>query len=274
MSAPFKLFTRPELKNPSLLVSWNEDVSQLGNRVTRYLSRKLPYQNLAEIEPEAFFPLGGVSIEDSIVQFPESRFFLYPDHDLIILSSDPPGYEWHQFLGLVLDIARELHVREIYTIGGMISLAAHTAPRQLMAVFTSVEVKQALNEYNLAGELDYKTPPGQRPTLSSFLLWAARKRNLPGVNLWIPIPFYLLEAGDPGAQRQGLEFLNRRFGLGIDLADLDEASRQQNTKMAELRHRSYEIDRLISKLESNQGLSPEENEKLAKEVDEFLGGAG
>ena len=228
---------------------------------------------MAEIEPAEFFPLGGVVVEDNLIQFPESRFYLYPISDLIVLRSDPPSYEWHKFLDLILDIAQNhYHVKEVYTVGGMISLAAHTTPRQLLAVFNSSEFKQALSQYGLASELDYKTPPGQRPTLSSFLLWAARRRNIPGVNLWIPIPFYLLAAGDPSAQKKTIEFFNQRFGWRIDLSDLDEEIRQQNAKIAELRSRFPEIDQLITKLESNLSLSQEENEKLVKEVEEFLSG--
>ncbi len=271
MNERFKLFGRPELKNPSLLVIWHEDVSQIGTRVADYLNRKLAYQSLAEIEPAEFFPLGGVMVEDNLIQFPESRFYLCPSNELIFLKSDPPSYEWHKFLDLVLDIAQNhLHVKEVYTVGGMVSLAAHTTPRQLMAVFNSTELKQALRQYRLAGELDYKTPPGQRPTLSSFLLWTARRRNIPGVNLWVPVPFYLLAVGDPGAEKKTLEFFNQRFGLQIDLTDLDEEIRRQNTRLAELRGQSPDIDQLISKLESTLGLSPEESEKLVKGVEEFF----
>ncbi len=271
MNGLFKLFRQSGLKNPSLLVSWNEDVSQIGTRVTDYLSRKLAYQSLAEIEPAQFFPLGGVAVEDNLIQFPESRFYLCPSNELIFLKSDPPSYEWHEFLDLVLDIAQNhLHVKEVYTVGGMVSLAAHTVPRQLMAVFNSSELKQALRQYRLAGELDYKTPPGQRPTLSSFLLWTARRRNIPGVNLWVPVPFYLLAVGDPSAEKKTLEFFHQRFGLQIDLSDLDEEIIEQNAKIAELRQRSPEIDQLLTKLESNLSLSQEENEKLVKEIEEFL----
>ncbi len=271
MNGQFKLFRQPELKNPSLLVSWNEDASQIGTRVTDYLGRKLSYQSLAEIELVEFFPLSGVVVEENVVQFPESRFYLCPGSDLIVLRSDPPSYEWHKFLDLVLDIAQNYyHVKEVYTIGGMISLSAHTTPRQLLAVFNSPELKQALRQYSLASEMYYKTPPGQRPTLSSFLLWTAKGRNIPGVNLWVPIPFYLLAAGDPTAQKKTIEFLNQRFGWRIDLSDLDEEARQQSSKLAEMRRRFPEIDQLVTRLESNLSLSQEENENLVKEVDEFL----
>ncbi len=96
---------------------------------------------------------------------------------------------------------------------------------------------------------------------------------MPGVNLWVPVPFYLLATGDPTAQKKTIEFLNQRFGWRINLGDLDEEARQQNARITELRDHSPEIDQLITKLESNLGLSQEENEKLVKEVGELLNGA-
>jgi predicted ATP-grasp superfamily ATP-dependent carboligase len=118
--------------------------------------------------------------------------------------------------------------------------------------------------------MDYETPPGQRPTLNSFLLWVAKRRNIAAASLWVPIPFYLVAAEDPQAWRKTVEFLDRRFGLGIDFRDLDEDAARQNEKLAELRSRSSEVDSYIRKLESNLGLTQEENEKLVKEVAELF----
>ncbi len=213
----------------------------------------------------------GVTIEDNLVQFPESKFYSCPGKNLVVFKSHPPSYEWHKFLNLILDTTDHYyHLKELYTIGGMVSLGAHTAPRELIGTFNSPELKNALSKYDLAGGLDYETPPGQRPTLNSFLLWEAMKRNIPGVSLWVPIPFYLLATDDPRAQRRVLEFLNQRFDLGIDLSDLDEEIRQQNQLIAELRKTLPDIDESIRKLESNQRLSAEENQKLVEEVERFL----
>jgi len=215
--------------------------------------------------------LGGVTIEDDLVQFPESKFYSCPGKDLVVFKSTPPSYEWYKFLALILDTAEHYcHVKEIYTIGSMISLSAHTAPRELLGTFNSPELKAALSHYNLATGLDYETPPGQRPTLNSFLLWAAKRRNIPGVSLWVPIPFYLVAVDDAKAQRRVLEFFNQKLDLGIDFSDLDEEIRQQNQIIAEVRNSFPDIDESISRLETNLRLSAEENQKLAQEIEKFL----
>ncbi len=271
MIEPLKFSWQPELQHPSLVIGWSADASKLGSKITDYLNRKLGGQSFAEIEPVEFSPLGGVTIENDLAQFPESKFYVCSKNNLVVLKSEPPRHEWYKFLNLILDIAEHhCHVKELYTIGGMISLSAHTAPRQLRGTFNSPELKKALSPYNLAGDLDYETPPGQRPTLNSFLLWAAKRRNIPGVSLWVPIPFYLIAVDDPKAQKRVLEFLNQRADLGIDFSDLDEEIIWQNKKLAEVRNSFPDIDESIKRLESNLMPSEEESQRLVKEIEKFL----
>jgi len=271
MTEPLRYHWQPKLKQPSLVVGWSTDASRLGTRVTDYLNRKLGGRVFGEIEPAEFFTLGGVTIEDNLVQFPESDFYACPIHDMVILKSTPPSYEWHRFLNLVMDAAEHYcHVKELYVIGGMVSLNAHTAPRQLIGTFNSPEMKEALSQYNLAGVMDYETPPGQRPTLNSFLLWVAKERNIPGVTLWVPIPFYLLATDDPRAQRKVLEFLDQRLGLGIDFSDLDEEISWQDRVIAELRNDVPDVDETLKKLESSLRPSEEESQRLIKEIERSI----
>lgn len=275
MSGPLKVLWQPELRDAPLIVGWSVDASNLGARVTDYLNRKLQGQGFCDIEPADFFPLSGVAIEDSLVQFPESRFYACPQNNLALFSSDPPGSEWYRFLSLILDVAESyVHTREIYTIGGMVSVSAHTTPRQLVGTFNSAELKETLSHYDIVRSLDFETPPGQRPTLNSFLLWAAKRRNIPAASLWIPVPFYLVGVDDPKARRRVLEFFNQRLDLRIDLSDLDEEIAQQNQAIAGMRSSFPEIDAAINRLESNLGLSVEENQKLIEEMEKLLKGKG
>ncbi len=271
MKELFKFSRQPELRNPSLVIGWSVEASSLGAKVTDYLIRKLRGQTFCEIEPVEFFSLGGVTIENDLVQISESKFYACPENDLVVFRSTPPSHEWYKFLNLILDVAQNYcHVKELYTVGGMISLGAHTAPREFFGTLNSPDLKKTLSPYRLTRELNYETPPGQRPTLNSFLLWTAKRRNIPGANLWVPIPFYLVAVDDPRAQKRILEFFNHRFDLQIDFGDLDEEIREQNEKIARMRTNFPEIDKLISKLESNIRLSEGENEELVRQVEEFL----
>jgi proteasome assembly chaperone (PAC2) family protein len=268
---PVKIYKEPDLRRSSLVLGWSEDMGNLGRKATGYLNRKLKGQEFAEIEPEDFFSLGGVAIEDNLAQFPESKFYACQEHELVIFQSGSPGAEWYKFLNSVLDVAEHhCQVKELYTIGAMVSLSAHTAPRRLLAVVNSAEIKEVLSQYELTRDLDYQTPPGERPTLNSFLLWIAKGRNIPGVSLWVPIPFYLATVEDVQAQKKVLSFLNEILDLKIDFSDLDQEIREQNEQLAQARSRFPQIDDYINRLESNLMLSEEENGELIKKIEDFL----
>jgi len=268
---PVKIYKEPDLRRSSLVLGWSEDVGNLGLKATDYLNQKLKGQEFAEIEPEDFFLLGGVAIKGNLAQFPESKFYACQKHELVVFQSNSPEAEWYKFLNSVLDVAEHhCRLKELYILGAMVSVSAHTTPRELLAVVNSAEMKEVLSRYDLARDLDYQTPPSERPTLNSFLLWIAKGRNIPGVSLWVPIPFYLAAVEDAQAQKKVLSFLNERLDLKIDFSDLDQKIREQNEQLAQARSRFPKIDDYINRLESNLMLSEEENEELIKKIEDFL----
>lgn len=268
---PFKIHKKPNLGNCSLVLGWSEDIGNLGRKVTDYLNRTLKGQEFAEIEPAGFFPLGGVTVKDNLAQFPESKFYACQERELVVFQSDPPRAEWYRFLNSVLDVAEHYcRIRELYILGAVVTMSAHTTPRDLFAIVDSPKTKEVLSGYDLSRDMDYQTPPGERPTLNSFLLWMAKHRNIPGISLWAPIPFYLATTEDPQAQKKILSFLDERLDLKIDFSDLDQEIREQNEKLAQVRARFPQIDDYICRLESNLMLSEEENGELIKKIETFL----
>lgn len=268
---PIIINVNPELTSSTLIIGWNEDVGRLGTGVIDYITDILAGVKFAEIDPTHFFPLGGVAVDKDVAQFPESNFFYCQDKQLVLFKSNFPRFDWYKFLDTVLEVAQHIcHVREIVTIGGMVYMGAHTTPRQLLAVANSRALRDTLAQYELTCNLDYDTPPGQRPTLSSYLMWVAKKRNIPAASLWVPIPFYFIEIDDPRSWKKVLQFFNIRLNLGLDFTELNNYSTKLNERMAQLRQRSLEIDSYIQKLESNILLTQEESEKLAHDVYQFL----
>jgi proteasome assembly chaperone (PAC2) family protein len=271
MTELLKFSAQPKLRKPTLVIGWESDTARLGERVTDYLINNLDAQPFCEIDPVEFFPLGGVVIENDIVQFPQSTFYACREHNLVIFRSTIPRYEWHKFLNLIVDVAQEhYHVKEMYAVGGMITIATHTAPRESWATFSSAKIKKTLSPYQLSREMDFETPPGSRPTLNSYLLWIAKNRDVPAANLWVPVPFYLMTNEDPAAHKKALEFLDKRMELGLDYSAIDAGIKQQNEKLKRLRLSSEEIDGYIRKLESSQPLSEAEREHLIKAIDDSL----
>ena len=271
MMEPLQFSAQPKLRKPTLVIGWESDTAQLGARVTDYLIKNLNMQAFCDINPVEFFPLGGVAIENDIVQFPQSTFYACHEHNLIIFRSAIPRYEWYKFLNLIIDVAQEYyHVKEMYAVGGMVTLTPHTVFRDAWATFSSPQIKKTLTSYQLSRDMDFETPPGSRPTLNSYLLWIAKTRDIPAANIWVPVPFYLMSNDDPSSQKKALEFINDKLDLNLDFKDINASIRQQNEKFELLRQSNTDINETINKLENDQPLSEEERENLVKAVDDCL----
>ena len=267
----YKIHEKPPFNNASLVVAWSEDAGQLGYKVADYVNNKLEGSFFCEIEPEGFFPLDGVTVKNDVAQFPESKFYYYRDKNLVILKSNAPRQEWYKFLNLILDISDHYcHIRELYTIGGIFSSSAHTTPRSLVSITNSSQMKTDLKPYDLNESENYETPSNQNPTLSSYLLWLAKHREIKGASLWVQIPFYLASISDPRACIITMNFLNRRFDLGIDMTSFDEEMTKQDEKIKQLISRFPEINDYIHKLESNLTLPTQESNKLAEIMADYL----
>ena len=232
----------------SLVVGWYDDAGSVGYGVLNYLKDKLDCRLLAEVEPTGYFPLNSVLISDDVAQFPESKLYYCPEKELLLFLSYSPSGDWYKFLNTIIDMASyHCRLRQIYTLGGMITLNAHTVPRQLSAVSNTVQMKKMIagnNEVDTG--MDYETSEGQRPTLNSFFLWVAKERDVPTVSLWIPVPFYLTGVEDPAGWLKILELLDKRFDLGLDFADLDKAIAGQDGKITRARHDNIGLDELLN----------------------------
>ena len=266
MKSIFRFSERPKFENPSLIVGWEQDNGKLSPKVIEYLNKKFKSKSFCEIEPMDFFSLAAVSIENDVAQFPEGKFYYSRRNDLVIFKGDEPRFERYRFLNAIADLAQSYcKIKELYTISATISPIAHTSPRQISAVFNQHQIQQKLRGYGLQN-LNWQGPPA----ISSYLLWVAKNRGIPGVSLWPEIPFYLAAGEDFQAIKLTLSFLDKKFNLGLDLAELDENIRDQDIKIAELREEDSEINKYIGMLESELPLSEAEQVELTMKVTELL----
>jgi predicted ATP-grasp superfamily ATP-dependent carboligase len=261
-----KIYQLPNLQDSSLIVGWQtQDVGRLGTRVIDFLNEKLGGREIGIIKPRDFFSLGGVKIENDIAMMPESRLFVCERNGLLLFKSDEPEEEWYRFLESLLKIAQSLRVKALYTVNGNPSLIPHTLPRRILTVFNQPKLGRELERYGLLG-MYYEGPPA----MSSFLLWVAKRMDIPGASIWVDVPFYLSPLKDPLAQMRVLEFFNERFNLSLDLSELESEIRVQNEKIARLREKNSELNSRLNLLERGIGLKEEEQIKLAREIYEFL----
>lgn len=266
----YRITSRMQFDAPVMVVGWLDDASGIGEKTLDYLIAGTACSPCAEILLEGFFPLAGVSVENNVARFPDCTFYGSSERNLLIFRSSIPRTDWYRFLNAVLDVAAVFGVKEIYTVGTMVSAAAHTMPRMLMGIVNNAEIKERLIPYNVITSADFETPPGQKPTFSSYLSWVARQRNIDTVNLWVPAPFYLVQVEDPRACKRLIYFFNDKYNLGLDFTAIDEEIAAQNKKIADLYIISPDIEQFVRRLETGEGLDSEQSEKLMQEMSEHL----
>ncbi len=267
----YKIYKKPELEESSLIVCWEKDAGRIGTNVFNYLSDYLNLSLFCEIEPRDFFTLGGVMVENNIARFPQTKLYSSDEKNIVVLYSTVPRYEWYRYISLILEIAQKIcRVAEIYTVGGMISVNAHTSPRVLMATMNINDCKTDLQNYDISLDLDYETPPGQRPTMSSYLLWEALRRNIRGVSLWVPVPFYLVGVDDLPACKKIIDFMNHKFKLGLNMDKINEDLKKQNIRLADIIQQYPDLQELMLRLEENSSLSESESGRFVEIIEEQL----
>jgi proteasome assembly chaperone (PAC2) family protein len=234
--------------------------------VIDYINRKLGAISFCEIEPAGFFALDGVAVQNDTARFPEGKFYAPQRKDLVTFKGNEPQFQRYKFLDGLCDLARYYcKVRQLYTLGGTISPVAHTGSRRILAVFNQEQIQHELSQSPLMN-MNWQGPPA----MSSFLLWAAHRKAIPGVSLWTEIPFYLAEGKDLQAIKATLSFLDKKFDLALDFAELDEQIEHQNAKIRRLRQDDAQIDRCIEMLEARLSLTADEQVELSKKVADVL----
>lgn len=270
MTEFFKFTEEPQLSKPSLIVGWHNDAGGVSANVIAYLNEKIRSTSFCTMEPAAFFSLGGVAVHDDVARFPQSKFYCGRRTDLVIFEGWEPQFERYKFLNAILDVAEHpCGVTDLSTLGGTVSSIAHTSDRRILAVFNGRRTQEAMRGYGL-DDMNWQGPPA----LSSYLIWLARKRDIPAMSLWLEIPFYLAAGVDLQAIRTALWFLQRRFDLDLDLPALDEGVNDQHAKIAELRDQEPQIDRSIAMLEGGVSLDEQQQLELTRTVTEYLEESG
>jgi len=248
--SPFNLYVEPKLQNSVMVIGWIEDNDHLGEKVTNYLIKKLECTEFGEVKSSEFFPSQGALGEENHTRFMESKFYFSQQKDIVVFKSSPPRFEWYKFLDGLLDVAESCRVKELYTISSVDTSCSHVTPRKLLVTVNSPELKNLLSNIDLTTEITCKTSAGQKPTINSFLLWLAGRRNIAGASLQVMTPYYLASTSDPHSCKQSVELLNMKLNLGVDFNDLDEEIFGLNETIANLRIQFPEIDSSIWKLET------------------------
>jgi proteasome assembly chaperone (PAC2) family protein len=272
--------SRPELRRPVLIAAfrgWN-DGGQGATLGGGYLARQWQAESFAEIEPENFYDFQAVrpnvSLEEGLtrkLEWPANSFFHAPipdaDRDAVILLGVEPNLRWKTFSQLVLDLAQELGIELVVTLGSLLADVPHTRPAPVSAAATDPALVEELG----LEPSRYEGPTG----IVGIILDLCRHAGIPSVSLWAAVPHYVSLAPSPRAALALCRRLGEVIGTDIDLAELEQASEEYTEQVTEAvasdaDTASYveELERRVDLIEAAEELPS--GESLAAELTRFL----
>ena len=126
------------------------------------------------------------------------------NRDAIVLVGVEPNYRWRTFTDLVADLAHDLGVELVVTLGALLADVPHTRP---------APVTGAATDPKLVDELGLQLSRYEGPTgIVGVLLDACRRAGIPSVSLWAAVPHYVSLAPSPRAARALCERLATSSG--------------------------------------------------------------
>jgi len=283
MGRELRIYERPTLERPVLIGAfrgWN-DGGQAATLATGYLARLWEARKFADIDPELFVDFQATRPQVSLdegrtrkIEWPENAFFRAripgTNRDAVLLIGVEPNYRWRTFSELVADLAGDLGIELVVTLGALLADVPHTRPSP---------VTGAATDPKLVDELGLQLSRYEGPTgIVGVLLDACRRAGIPSVSLWAAVPHYVSLAPSPRAARALCERLSGVLGAEIDVGELAEAEKSYVEQVSEavasdsetaayveeLEHRADSLDWL----EESGGLPS--GEALAAEIARFL----
>lgn len=278
-------YGQPKLNNPDLVAAFAgwADACQVATGAVAYLVRKLDATRFAEIKSEEFYDFSTlrpvVTVDKGVItslKLPRNSFFYWQNkktaHDLILLHGIEPHLHWHEFVDLILDLALELNVNRIYTLGGLYDRVPHTREPIISGVVSEPNLVYLLEKHNIV-PIDYQGPS----SIHGLLITGSAHRKIEAISLWGHAPFYVRAEANPIVCLGLVRKLNHLLGIEIELEELQKAGEYLNDMLGRLLADSPQLRRYIKKLEQQYrvegaiaGEPFEDVDKIIKEVEDFL----
>jgi proteasome assembly chaperone (PAC2) family protein len=276
-----RVSSHPELKSPVLIAAfrgWN-DGGQGASLAAGFLARSWSAARFADIDPESFFDFQAtrphVSLVEGItrqIDWPDNAFYHAhvpgTERDAVLLLGIEPNLRWKTFTAMVTDLARELGVELVVTLGSLLADVPHTRP----APVTGSASDQSLVERLGLEQSRYEGPTG----IVGVLHDACKRSDIPSASLWAAVPHYVSLAPSPRAALALCTRLGELLGAEVDTHELEEASESYAQQVSEAVASDPETAAYVEELEQRTEAEEEpvtdlpSGDAIAAELTRFL----
>ena len=269
---------RPELRSPVLVAAfrgWN-DGGQGASLAAGYLAKLWNAHRFAEIDPEGFFDFQvtrpHVSLVEGVtrkIEWPETTFrhagLSGADRDAVLLTGNEPNVRWKAFTKLIVDLATELRVELVVTLGSLLADVPHTRPAPVTGSASDPELVERLGLENSR----YEGPTG----IVGVLHAAFSDAGLPSASLWAAVPTYVPSAPSPKAALALVERAARMLAVDVETDGLEDETRSYEDQISQLVEADEESRDYVAQLEASYDdgeVIEDGGFRLIAEVEEFL----
>ncbi len=275
----------PLLRNPVMIMAfsgWNDAAEAASGAVEHLLSgwgdrndEVLP-ELIADVESEEFYDFQVnrpvVSIDESEIRsitWPTTQIFGLSiptmPRDLVVVTGVEPSMRWKSFTSELLDLADDLEVSLIVTLGSLLADTPHTRPITVTGTGAHPSIATRLG----VSVSKYEGPTG----ILGVIQDGCMRRGIDAISLWAAVPHYASNAPSPKATLALINALEDFLDISIPLSDLEENADAWEKEVNDLAAEDTEVAEYVKALEESKDaaeLPDVSGDSIAKEFERYL----
>lgn len=257
----------PKLRSPVLVCAfrgWN-DAAGSATTALGAIADSLDAEVFAHVDPEEFFDF---QVARPTIQLAEgqTREIEWPgnnllvaaapgaERDLVLLAGTEPNLRWRTFSDGIAEVADQLGVEMVVTLGALIADVTHTMPVPITGLASDEEL---VEELGLARS-NYEGPTG----IVGVLHDSCRRLGMSSASLWAAVPHYVAAIPNPKAALALLRRLEGLVGVAVEASGLEEETESFESQVSTAVEQNPEVAELVERLEAQQSEILDEGEDL------------
>ena len=275
----------PLLRNPVMIVAfsgWNDAAEAASGALEHLLSGwrekmdEVVPELIADFESEDFYDFQvnrpQVSIDESEIRsitWPVTQVFGLSvpsmSRDLVIVTGVEPSMRWKSFTSELLDLADDLEVSLVITLGSLLADTPHSRPITVTGTGAHPSVASRLG----VSVSRYEGATGILGIIQDGCL----RRGIDAISLWAAVPHYAASAPSPKATLALINTLEEFLNISIPLGDLPDRADSWEKEVNELAAEDAEIAEYVRALEESKDaaeLPDVSGDSIAKEFERYL----
>lgn len=187
---------------------------------------------------------------------------------VVLLSGPEPNLRWRAFSDSVVELAKEMNVETIITLGALLADVPHSRPVSVAANAQDPELVEGLD----LTASRYEGPTG----LTGVLHRICADSGIPSISFWASTPHYLPAVPSAPAAIALLERFSDLTGIQIDTSELDRTAGDYQDQISAAVSRDSDLASYVQMLEDRYDSQAEgvrdlpSGDDLAQELEDFL----